>query len=444
LERKYSDSYEYTRDLIRAAVNETFKDETGYNPYDLKATYPEDGIAILMNWSENKFYEVSYTIEGETVTLGELKETEHDESFITAEQINNSMKQGEPFILLNSETKNPVYRVLVQTPDELPAQDIGIDSVKYDEEGIKQAIGGLLGEYVYDRSQDNHSRLRNPKTPNKFAQVVNTGYCPNYGGYTDWEVFDSTYVPLIEQALNSRNKGLPVKEGPSTEVVPKSVEKYGDNNVNFKEFKYNGLIWDKNPRDKSTGVCNVVLNSIPENIKEGDGNLKEEIVNIKKDEYDALKQAKADYEALKPAHEDLETKYKKGEELYNKGKAEFDKVKKEEGELREQLIPIWTKEGEVKEQMVNSIMEKVPEAEREAKRKDFEAMNVKQLEGVMVLNSLELPTGAGGVIEGTNPPATPGGKQFDDPVKQKQWEDAQRLNAKQSKGVVKKVKKEDD
>lgn len=404
MERKYSDSYEYTRDLLITAINEKFKTTDGLNPYDLRATYPEDGIAIVRNWDENKFYELTYSIEGETVTLGELQETEHDESFITDEQINNSMKQGEPFILLNSETDNPVYRVLVQTPDELPAHDIGIDSVKYDEEGIKQAIGGLLGEYVYDRSQDNHSRLRNPKTPNKFAQVVNTGYCPNYGGYTDWEVFDSTYVPLIEQALNSRNKGLPVKEGPSTEVVPKSVEKYGNNSIKFKDFKYNGLIWDKNPRDKATGVCNVVLNSIPEELK-GDGNLTDkEIVSINKEEYDSLKQIKADYEELGPKYKQLDEDYKKGETLYNEGKTKYEDLKVEEGKLREQLIPIWTKEGEVKEQMVNSILERVPEAEREAKRKDFEAMTPAQLEGVMVLNSMEVPTGAGGIIEGTNPP----------------------------------------
>lgn len=444
MERKYSDSYEYTRDLIRAAVNETFKDETGYSPYDLKATYPEDGIAILMNWSENKFYEVSYTIEGETVTLGELQETEHDESFISAEQINNSMKQGQPFILLNSETENPVYRVLVQTPDELPAHDMGFDSIQYDTDGIKNAMEGLLGEYVYDKTQSNHGRMREGSAPEKkFAQVVNTGYCPSYGGYTDLEIFDKDYVPIIEQALNSRNKGLPVKEGPSTEIKPIAGEKFGDNSLKMTDWKYNGLVWDKNPRDKSTGVCNVVLNSIPENIK-GDGNLTEEVVNIKKDEYDALQQAKADYEALKPKHEQLKEDYQKGETLYNTGKTKYTELKEEEGKLREQLIPIWTREGEVKEQMVNSIMDKVPEAEREAKRKDFEEMSIPQLENVMILNSLEVPTGAGGVIEGTTPPTQPTGKQFDDPVKQKQWEDAQKISAKQSRGVVSKVKQEDE
>lgn len=404
MERKYSDSTEYKQRQMQTAINENFPGMNGDYPYSVKATYPDDQIVVVRDWNKDEYLELSYTTDADgNISFGEPQPTTYEEVYVTKEQINNSMKQGEPFILLNSETENPVYRVLVQTPDELPAEDIGIDSVKYDEEGIKQAIGGLLGEYVYDRSQDNHSRLRNPKTPNKFAQVVNTGYCPNYGGYTDWEVFDSTYVPLIEQALNSRNKGLPVKEGPSTEVVPKSVEKYGNNSIKFKDFKYNGLIWDKNPRDKSTGVCNVVLNSIPEELK-GDGNLKEEIVNIKKDEYDSLKQIKADYEELEPKYKQLDEDYKKGETLYNKGKTKYTELKEEEGKLREQLIPIWTKEGEVKEQMVNSILERVPEAEREAKRKDFEAMTPAQLEGVMVLNSMEVPTGAGGIIEGTNPP----------------------------------------
>lgn len=407
MERKHSDSMEYKQRQMQTAINENFQGPNGDYPYDVKATYPEDQIVVVRDWNKDKFLEIPYTTDEDgNISFGDPKTTTYDEVYITQEQIVNSMKEGQAFILLNSETENPVYRVLVQTPDELPAQDMGYESVQYDSNKIKDAMDSLLGEYVYDKTQSNHGRLREGVKPeHKFAQVVNTGYCPSYGGYTDWEVFDHDYVPLIEQALNSRNKGLPLKEGPSTEMNPLAGVTDKDNNLKLTDWQYNGLVWDKNPRDKSTGVCNVVLNSIPENIK-GDGNLTDkEIVSISKEEYDSLKQVKADYGELEPKYKQLDEDYKKGEELYNKGKTKYEELKEEEGKLREQLIPVWTKEGEVKDQMVNSIMERVPEAEREAKRKDFEAMTPAQLENVMILNSLELPTGAGGIVDGSNPPS---------------------------------------
>jgi len=364
------------------------------------ATFPDEGLVIVKDWDKNQYFEIPYTIDGENVTLGDPKATEHDELFITQEQINNSMKQGLPLILLNSNDDNPVYRVLVQTPEELPAQDMGFDSIQYDENGIKEAINGLIGEYVYDDSQSNHSRIRNPTTnKKKFAQVVNAGYCPQYGGYTDWEIFDKEYVPLMEQALNSRNKGLPIKEGPSTEIKPKSGEKIGDNSLLLTEFEYNGINWDKNIRDKSAGVCSVVLNSLPKSIG-GDNVTDEEIVKINKTEYDELVSAKGELDELKP-------KYEQGEKAYNKGKKLYDDLKEEEADLREQLLPVWTKQGELKEQMLNSILERVPEAEHDSMKEKLEKKDFSELEDMMILNSIEMPTGDGGVLGGGKPPGNP-------------------------------------
>jgi hypothetical protein len=309
------------------------------------------------------------------------------------------MKQGLPFILLNNTDENPVYRILVQTPEELPAQDMGYESIKYGEDGIKGAINGLLGEYVYDKSQSNHGKLRDGvSNEKKFAQIVNTGYCPQYGGFTDWEVFDKDYVPLIEQALNSRQKGLPVKEGPSTEIKPIAGEADDNGNLLLTEWEYNGIVWDKNPRDVNTGVCSVVLNSLPKSI--GGDNVTDEIVKINKTEYDELMQAKGELDELKPQHEQLKTDYADGEK-------QFKDLKKEENALREMMIPHWEKETELKTEMLNSIMEKIPEAEREAKRPEFEKMDIKDLENVMILNSMEVPTGDGGVLGGGKPPGNP-------------------------------------
>jgi hypothetical protein len=288
--------------------------------------------------------------------------------------------------------------MLVQTPEELEASDMGFDKIKYDETGIKNSINGLLGEYIYDKSQSNHSKSRDGTVnETKFAQVVNTNYCPKYGGYVDFEVFNHDYVPLMEQALNSRMNGLPMKEGPSTEMLPKSGEKYDDNSLLLTEWEYNGIVWDKNPRDPLAGVCSVVLNSLPENI--GDDNVTDKI-ELTKDEYDALKLKEQELDELKP-------KYVKGEELYNEGKKLYEDLQKEEGELREQLIPIWTEQGELKEQMLNSILERVPEAEQKTMKEKLEEKDFSTLKDMMILNSIEMPKGGEGVVDGAKPPKNP-------------------------------------
>lgn len=389
--KKYSDSLEYKRDQLYYALQKQFNQD-----YDIKATFPDDQIIIVRDWSVNEYFEIAYTLENDKYMFGEPIKSNYEELFDTT-QIVNSMKQGHPLILLNSELDNPVYRMLVQTPGELPAQDMGLDKIKYDSEGIKTAISGLLGEYVYDKSQSNHTSKRNGTiTENKFSQVVNTGYCPDYGGFVDLEIFDKDYVPLMEQALNSRNKGLPVKEGPSTEMVPVAGEKYGDNNLLLTEWSYNGLVWDKNPRDKSTGVCSTILNSLDDII--GDDKVTDKI-EIPKTEYEELIQTKTE-------KENLETELETGKGLYTKGKELYTKAKDEIQDLKTQLIPVWTAQEEQKVQLVNSLVERVPEAEQETMKTFYEAKDYPELEiiGKQILNSLPGEPNDG-VLDGQNPPA---------------------------------------
>lgn len=314
---------------------------------------------------------------------------------MTKKTLHEAMTQKEPLIQLENKDK-PVYRLLVQTPTELPAHDMGLDKIRYEPEGIKKAINGLLGEYVYDKSQSHHTSKRNkPNNEHKFSQVINTGYCPDYGGYVDLEVFDNDYIPLMEQALDSRSKGLPVREGPSTEMIPRAGERYGDNNLLLTEWDYNGIVWDKNPRDTGTGVCSTVLNSIPDDIM-GDDNVTDKI-EIQKTEYDELLRLKSDKETL-------EEDYEKGRGLYAKGKELYENLLAEAEDLKTQLIPVWTAQEEEKIQLVNSLIEIVPEAEQEDMKAFYEAKPYTELEiiGKQILNSIpDTPVDDGVIDNGT-------------------------------------------
>jgi rubredoxin len=345
--------------------------------------------------------------------MGDPKSTEHDELFITKEQIVNSMNNQEPLILINNTEKNPVYRMLVQTPEELEASDMGFDKIKYSEEGIKNNINGLLGEYIYDKTQSNHGKVRDGVvTETKFAQIVNTDYCPNYGGYVDFEVFNHGYVPMVEQALNSRLKGLPVKEGPSTEMVPSAGEKYDDNSLLLTDWTYNGIVWDKNPRDVNTGVCSVVLNSLPENIG-GDNVTDKTKIELTKDEYDELTKAKNDLG-------ELQTKY---DNLKPEDFKEYQELETEKNDLYNQMIPVWTQQGELKEQMLNSILERVPEADKKSMKEKLEKKEFSELKDMIIVNSFEMPTGDEGVLGGGEKPPGSGELTAD----QKEWQKAQEL-----------------
>ena len=336
----------------------------------------------------------------------------------------NSMLQGDSLILLNSESKIPVYRLQVQTSNELPAHDMGYDKIKFNETAIQKGVHKLVGSFMWDESQSAHNKRVNPEMRGrKVAKVVNEGYCPNYGGYVDVEVFDDSFAKTMEQALDNRQRGLPVKEGPSTELNALDGKKYGDNNLEVTNFEYNGLVWTDNPRDTNLGVCSIINNSI-ENIKED--NLMVDELKINKEEYDALVLAKTEKEQ---EAERLKTELEEGKGLYTKGKEAFDKAMTELKDLKSQLIPVWESQEQEKATVVNSLLERIPEAEKEAKRKEFEGKELGDLK--FIVNSLPLVGNGtqrgvqnGGVGSGRSQGETP---MFDDPELQKQYDAAQKL-----------------
>lgn len=308
-------------------------------------------------------------------------------------EIETKMKEKNEIIILNTESKNPLYRMLVQTGEEIPGHDIGYDKIRYNPETIKSKIKQLEGRFVYDETQSEHNKRQTPESRgHKFAKINNTGYCPEYGGYVDLEIFDKNYHDLMESALNSVNDGLPLYEGPSTEVKVNTAQIYDDNNLDVVDWDYTGLVWDDNPRDNHLGVCKV-LNSIKEVLEEEDMS---EIVKIDKDEYDSLKTKEQELG-------ELETKYNDGEGLYNKGKKLYDELKVEVEDLKKQLIPIWESQATEKVAMVNSILETIPKKEQDAQKEILEGMDVKQL-GIIV-NSLPEPGSRGVPEQGATNPA---------------------------------------
>lgn len=299
----------------------------------------------------------------------------------------NSMKQGQPLILLNTETKTPTYRMLVQTSKELPAHDMGYDKLRYKPETIEKKIKQLEGRFVYDETQTSHNKRTTPESRgHKFAKIIKTGYCPSYGGYADLKVFDKNYHELMKEAYNSIKDGLPLHEGPSTELNVNTAELYDKNNLDVLDWDYTGIVWDNNPRDTGVGVCKV-LNSIKEVLE--DKNMAEgliedkEFVKISIEDYDRIKDMRSELDELKD-------KYTKGERAYLEGKQLYEDVLTEKEDLYKQLVPVWTMQGEQKQAMVNSILETIPEAEKEAKRADLEKLDITGL-GVIV-NSLPQAT----------------------------------------------------
>lgn len=333
--------------------------------------------------------------------LGESKETQE---FFSSEQIINQMKEGKPFILLNNLDENPIYRVLVQTNNELPAFDKGLDKIKYSAEAQKNAVGDLLGEFVYDDSQSNHQRLQNPKQePKKFAKVVNTGYCPEYGAYTDWEVFDSDYIEIMNQLLDSKEKNLPIKEGPSTEVIPKNAEKYDTNSVLVTELEYNGISWVKSPRDTEAGICEIVNNI---NLEDLDMSDNPENIEINKEEYDQLV---ADKEAADTKVADLEAKLEEGNEENPEVaelKTQLEEANTKINNMENVVEPLQSQLAEEKVQVVNSLLTVVPEADKDGMKEFYEEKELPELKVLQkqIVNSIPETTSNGIIDNGVTTP----------------------------------------
>jgi hypothetical protein len=429
---KEEDSYEALRDKLRKALQAQFPytiDSNGPD-YSLKNTYSDK--ILVENYTDGSYFKVPYTITLDgNVEFGDFVKQENEFNDVV-----NSMNQGKSLILINSDKDQPVYRTLIQTPKELPAYDMGLKSIIYPEEDIKQAVPSLLGEHVWDESMSSHRQLAGGKDPIRFGKVVNQGYCPNYGGYADIKVELPEYVPLMDSLVDSVNNNLPTRLGFSTEI-PKGgyeIEEYGDKKVKVKNFKYEGLVLTDSPRDKSTGVCDVINNSITEILEEE--NMAENDENefkLTREEYDDLKTKEAKLAELEP-------KYQKGEGLYTKGKKLYDDLKAEVKDLKEQLLPVWTAQETEKTTMVNSILKTIPKAEHETKKPLFEDMSIEQL-GTIV-NALPgeggrgIADGAGG-NQGSTGDEKPA---FKDPAQQAQWEAAQNLPKTNSRiGIIKKA-----
>jgi hypothetical protein len=318
------------------------------------------------------------------------------------------MKDGQPLILLNStEEQHPTYRALVQTDKELPGYDKGLDKIRYNAEGIKKAMPSLLGEDVWDTTSNGHDRNEGKSNSKRFGKVVKEGYCPNYGGYVDIEVYDPEYIPILNNMLDSVKRGLPLKTGFSTEIDNDyKAQKYGDNSVEITDWMFDGLVLANKPRDTTAQLCGVVLNSLETKLEDDILTDKIDVIELNKADYDAFKSKEQELEDLKPRYNDVLEKSKAGKEQYMKEQEEFIKLKAEKDALFEQLVPVWTKQGEQKAEMVNSILERIPEAEREDKKVDFEEMSVKQLGTIInTLPAAEPERGIqnGGVGSGRKP-----------------------------------------
>lgn len=315
---------------------------------------------------------------------------------MTKHQINQQMTKHIPIIQLNNtKDTDPTYRLLVQTSNELPGYDKGFNKIRYNPETIKNKIKQLEGRFLYDETQSGHNKRINPESRgHKFAKITSTGYCPDYGGYADVKVFDNDYHDLMKETYESIQNGLPLHEGPSTEIDVVSAVKDESNNLIVNDFDYTGIVWIDNPRDM-VGVCKI-MNSIEDVLE--DNNMTEDMIKLSKTEYDELLQFKQDNAKLESDLTALQTKYQNGEQEYLKGKELYDAIVEKAEALEEEITPYRAWLSTQKEEIVNSILNSIPEAEREAKKEALNSMTIDQLQ---IMNSL--PSGAGerGIAEGT-------------------------------------------
>lgn len=280
----------------------------------------------------------------------------------------DNMLKGHDLILINDDKdENPKYRILVQTPGELDYSDMGIGKINYKEEAIKEAMSSLVGYDIVDELTEHERKLG--LKPKSFAHIYNTDYCPKYGGFADIEVFNDDYKPVLANMLKHKDT---TKRKFSTEVNPLDILKVDKKAFDLNKYNYDGIVMTTRPRDEKTGLCDVIVNS--KDFKE-DETVTDEI-KLTQEQYDELLQAKAD-------KEDLETKYQKGKELYDNLKPEdfkeFNELLTEKEDLYNQLVPVWTKDGEMKMELVNSLVEKLPEDEKEEAKAKFESMDMESL-----------------------------------------------------------------
>jgi len=295
-----------------------------------------------------------------------------------------TLKDKPEFYLQNTtEDGNPVIRALVQTPREIDYGDVGGGRYEYTEEAIRNAIGGLVGYQVEDEQHDGTS-------DKSFATVVNSGYCPDYGGYVDVEVFKPEYFDVVKNIAKNIENGILPKKRFSTEVKVKNALPKGDNRYKITDMFYDGLIWTKKPRDQDTGICSVKLNKKSTEPFRSENMTDEKLKQLEKD-YTELKtkygKLEEDYTNGGTAYKALSTKYKDGKQLYEKAKDEIE-------DLTGQLKPIWEAEETERVEMLNKIVENADEDSQKVLRKSLENQSKDEL--TVLYNGIK-PAGKGAV-----------------------------------------------
>ena len=300
-----------------------------------------------------------------------ITETEKIIEHTKQDTMKQEILKGHDIIQINNDS----YLMHIQSSDELPAYDMGLDKIQFTEDAIKKGLNDLIGTFMYDETASQHNKKQNPEMRGrKVAKITDTIYCNNKGGFVTVEPFDGEFEETLKQALDNRERGLPTHEGPSTELNANDGEMYGNNNLKITDLSYNGLVWTDNPRDAGLGVCSVINNSINELLE--DDILTDEI-KLSKTDYDDLVKMKDEYMNLKPEYI----------KEYNELKIELDELKTEKDDLYKQLVPVWTAEEGEHLELVNSILEVVPEAEREDKKELFKEMKTDQLK--VIINSIQ-------------------------------------------------------
>lgn len=319
--------------------------------------------------------------------------------------------KNKEFILLNS-PESDKFRVLVQTDERLPAPDLPVNSIRYTKEGIEKAIPDLKGKMVYDDTMSNHQRKRNPATKAKpFAQVVDTHFEDNKG-YVDIEVFDEGYLPRMRQMHKSFVNGLDIDEGFSTEVHVKAGDPDKNNDYSAKKFNYSGLALVNKPRQKGASVCDIIVNSLP-----GDKMVKtDEKIEISKEEYEELKQAKKDNKTKDDEIKDLKGKLEDKKDPVDDPKKNPKKEPKKEDpkidenlekelakrdekleEIENSIAPFKAQMETKREEMITEIVNSLPEADRGEARKHYEKQSFNDLEmtSKIIVNNIQTNKGNG-------------------------------------------------
>lgn len=312
-------------------------------------------------------------------------------------EVLNSMEDGNPLILLNSEEPqgNTKFRALVQTPKKLKYPEYGGIEMDYSPESIKGAIGSLVGEQIADGSHFSDGT-------NEFATVYDAGYCPRYGGYVDFEVFKPEYVPLFNNiAKNIKEKGIYPKKGFSTEPDVLKATPTGRKSARIDEMKYKGLTWTNWPRDKDTGICKLLLNELPENLRGGtmveenkkDGNKGSEPETVPKTQYqavlDKLTEIEGKHTTLTTDFDALKNKAEKLKGLKEKAESDLSEANDKITELKKTVKPYLDKEKDKRDKLVNSFIDDVEDEEEKKALKDKldkTDISVLELLGDKVLN----------------------------------------------------------